>query len=211
MLSGLFAKPVFSVGFRLTVHIACLVPVSIIVWKVVSDAAGANPIEYLTRGSGEWTLRLLLITLMVRPLARLLKLPALLAYRRAVGLQSFFYALCHFTTYIWLDQFFDWYEIVEDIKERPFILAGFSAFVMLVPLAATSNRRAIARIGGLAWKRLHRLVYIAVSAGLLHYWWLIRADYAEAWVYLVILSLLFGYRIVHFARFKLRPQLWERR
>ena len=211
MLNALFARPAFAVGFRLAVHIACLLPLGIILWKVVTDTAGANPIEYLTRGSGAWTLRLLLITLTVRPLTRLLRLPALLAYRRAVGLQAFFYAVCHFTTYVWLDQFFYWYEIVEDIAERPFILAGFSAFLMLVPLAATSTRRAIARMGGSAWKRLHRLVYLAVSVGLLHYWWLIRADYAEAWIYLAILLLLFGYRGVHFARFKLQPQPWERR
>ncbi len=206
-LNTLFSNRIFSISFRLLIHFACLVPLSIILWKVLSDTAGANPIEYLTRKSGDWTLRLLLITLTVRPLAQLLKLPVLLSYRRAVGLQAFFYAVCHFITYLWLDQFFGWYEIVADIKERPFILAGFSAFVLLVPLAATSTRWAVARMGQ-AWKNLHRLVYAAISAGLLHYWWLVRADYEKAWVYLMILSLLFGYRIVRFLRFKLQPNPW---
>ena len=208
MLNTLFSNRTFSVSFRFFVHIACLIPLSIILWKVLSDNAGANPIEYLTRGGGDWTFRLLLITLTIRPAAQLLKLPALLSYRRAVGLHAFFYASCHLCTYLWLDQFFDWYEIVADIKERPFILAGFSAFVMLVPLAATSTRRAVIWLGN-GWKRLHYLVYVAISAGLLHYWWLVRADYEKAWVYLVILIVLFAYRIVQWVRFIVRQNSWE--
>ena len=182
---------------RLLIHIACLIPVTVTVWLVLTDQAGANPIEYLTRELGDWTLRLLLITLSVRPAAVLSRTPALLLYRRAFGLHAFFYACCHFVTYIWLDQFFDWREIVHDVGERPFILAGFTAFVLLIPLAATSTRRAAAYLGS-AWQTLHRLVYLAISAGMLHYWWLIRADYLQASIYLVMLLLLFGYRITRY-------------
>ncbi|MGU9977980.1 MAG: sulfite oxidase heme-binding subunit YedZ [Candidatus Oxydemutatoraceae bacterium WSBS_2016_MAG_OTU14] len=186
------SKSTFTI--RLIVHSLCLVPMSIIAWLVLNDQAGANPIEFLTRGTGEWTLHLLLITLTVRPLAQILKYPVLLSYRRAIGLHSFFYVTVHLFTYLWLDQFFDWAEIINDIPERPFILAGFSAFVLLVPLAATSTKWAIVALGH-RWTILHRLVYVATATGLLHYWWLVRADYARAWIYLVILSLLLTYRL----------------
>ena len=181
---------------RLVVHILCWVPISIILWRLLTDNAGANPIEFITRETGTWTLHFLLITLTIRPATRLFKRAKLLLYRRAVGLYAFFYGSCHFTTYLWLDQFFDWREIILDIAERPFILAGFSAFILLIPLAATSNRWAIIKLGAF-WQTLHRLVYFSISIGLLHYWWLIRADYQRAWIYLIILSSLFAYRIVH--------------
>ena len=182
------------IAVRLFVHLACLTPLVWVIWQVAVGGGGANPIEYLTRGIGDWALRLLLITLAISPAARLLKQPVLLRYRRAVGLYVFFYALCHLTTYLWFDQFFDWEEILRDIAKRPFILAGFATFVMLIPLVATSNRFAVARLQH-HWKTLHKLIYILACTALLHYWWLVRADFSKAWLYLLILVALLGYRV----------------
>ena len=183
---------------RIAVHLVCLVPFSWMTGQVVSGGGGANPIEYLTRGIGDWALRLLLITLSVSPLARLLKRPALLRYRRAIGLYTFFYALCHLTTYLWFDQFFDWEEIVRDIAKRPFILAGFASFVLLIPLAATSNHFSVLHLQQ-HWKQLHKLIYLIACSSLLHYWWMVRADFNKAWLYLSILVVLFGYRLWAYA------------
>lgn len=180
---------------RYVVHLLCLLPLLWLIHASLTSGLGANPIEYAMRYLGDWTLRMLLITLTFSPAARLLHQPKLLLYRRAVGLYVFFYALLHFLSYAALDQFFDWLAIREDIVDRPYILVGFLAFVLLWPLMATSNRRAVAWLQH-RWKSLHRLVYFIAVAGLVHYWWLVRADFAKAWVYLTILALLFSYRIV---------------
>jgi len=182
---------------RLLTHTACLLPFLYLLYAGWNNALGANPIEYITRFTGDWTLRLLLIVLAFRPVVHLTGLRSLLAHRRAVGLYSFFYASCHFTTYLWLDQFFDWQAIWEDILDRPFIFAGFTAFVLLIPLAATSNNRAVRYLQH-RWTLLHRLVYVIAIAGLIHYWWLIRADYLKAWIYLSLLVLLLGYRLTRY-------------
>jgi len=160
---------------------------------------GANPIEYITRHTGDWTLRLILIVLAFRPVVHLSNMRWLLRHRRAVGLYTFFYASCHFVTYIWLDQFFDLQSIAVDILDRPFIFAGFGAFVLLIPLAITSNDRAVRYLQN-HWTSLHRLVYVIAIAGLVHYWWLIRADYLKAWIYLSILALLLGYRLTYYIK-----------
>ncbi len=182
------------VYIRGAVHLLCLIPLVWLVSRVVLQAAGANPAEYLIRGLGDWALRLLLVTLAVRPLAQLLKWPAIMAYRRAIGLYVFFYAVNHFTTYLWFDQSFDWGEIVQDIVKRPFILAGVASFLMLVPLAVTSNRFSMMRLG-YNWNRLHKLIYVIVCVALLHYWWLVRADFSKAWLYVSIAVVLLSYRL----------------
>ena len=182
------------VYIRGAVHLLCLVPLTWLVTQVVLQTAGANPAEYLIRGLGDWALRLLLVTLSVRPLAQLLKWPAIMACRRAIGLYVFFYASCHLTAYLWFDQSFDWGEIAEDIAKRPFILAGVVSFSMLVPLAATSNRLSMRRMGH-NWNRLHKLIYVIACVALLHYWWLVRADFSKAWLYLSIVVVLFSYRL----------------
>lgn len=179
---------------RVAVHLACLVPFAVVAYRVLSGQGGANPIEYALEAAGEWAFRLLLITLAARPAAQLLKRPVVLSYRRMLGLYTFFYAACHMLIYAWLDQFFDWGEILLDIEERPFILLGFSAFVLLIPLAATSFRRAVAALGA-NWKRLHRAVYVIAILGLIHYWMQVRANFLPATVYLSILVALFGWRI----------------
>ncbi len=178
---------------RILVHALCLLPMIWLLALAYRSGLGANPIEYITRYSGDWTLRMLLITLTFRPVAHILRRPFLLRYRRAAGLYTFAYAFSHFTTYLWLDQFFDWLSIVEDIAERPFILAGFTSFVLMIPLALTSNDWSV-RLLQNRWKTLHRLVYLIAIVGLVHYWWLVRADFLKASVYLVMLTILLGYR-----------------
>jgi methionine sulfoxide reductase heme-binding subunit len=172
----------------------CLVPLAHLVQAWHADALGANPIEAITRGTGDWTLRFLLITLAVTPLRRLTGLHWLLRLRRMLGLFCFFYACLHFTTYIWLDQFFDLQAMARDILKRPFITVGFAAFVLLVPLAATSNNFAIRRLGGRQWQSLHRSVYAIAILGVTHYWWLVKKDISEPLMYASILAVLLGLR-----------------
>ena len=181
-------------AIKLVVFLLCLVPAAQLAHGWQMEALGANPIETITRASGEWTLRFLLITLCVTPLRRLSGLHWLLRLRRMLGLFAFAYGAAHFMTYLWLDQFFDWPAIAADIVKRPFITVGFSAFVLLVPLAATSNAFAIRRLGGRRWQALHRSVYAIAILGVLHFWWLVKADVLEPLVYALILSALLGVR-----------------
>lgn len=172
----------------------CLLPFGLYLQRWFDDALGANPIEAITRASGDWTLRFLLITLAVTPLRRLTGLNWLLRLRRMLGLFAFFYASLHFTTYLWLDQFFDLQAIAKDILKRPFITVGFAAFVLLIPLAATSTHAAMRRLGGRRWQALHRSVYAIAILGVVHYWWLVKADIREPLLYAAILALLLGLR-----------------
>ena len=176
------------------VFLLCLFPLVWLVYGLLSDALGANPIEVFTRSMGEWGLRFLLLTLAMTPLRRLSGQAWPLRYRRMLGLFSFFYVCVHWFSYLWLDQFFDWNEILIDIVKRPFITIGMSAFILLVPLALTSNRYAIRRLGR-RWKKLHRLVYVAAICAVLHYFWLVKADLFWPAVYAAILLLLFVLRL----------------
>ena len=181
-----WAKPaVFLLG---------LSPAAWLVWRGFHDALGANPIETITHATGDWTLRFLLITLAVTPVRELLGLPALIRFRRMLGLFAFFYGCLHFTTYVWLDKFFDWHEMVKDVAKRPFITAGFTAFVLLVPLAVTSTAGWIRRLGGKRWRALHRLIYASVAVGVVHYWWLVKSDIRKPLMYGAIAAVLLGYR-----------------
>lgn len=175
------------------VFIACLLPLVMLVVGLINDTLGANPVETLTRETGEWTLRFLLITLSVTPARQILKLTWLIKFRRMLGLFAFFYATLHFITYIWFDQYFDWAEIVKDIIERPFITVGFTAFVMLIPLAVTSNKMMIRRLKK-NWVKLHQLIYVIAVLGVLHFIWLVKADYLQPFIYGVILLVLLSYR-----------------
>ena len=173
-----------------------LLPLLRLVAGFFLDRLGANPIELITRSTGTWTLSFLLITLSVTPLRQLTGWHWLLRLRRMLGLFAFFYACLHFTTYIWLDQFFDWEAIWKDILKRRFIWIGFSAFVLLIPLAATSFDAAIRRLGARNWQRLHRLVYAIAICGVIHYWWLVKKDVTQPMIYGGVLAALLGYRIV---------------
>ena len=176
------------------VFVLCLLPAVNLALGWQADALGANPIETITRASGEWALRLLLITLAVTPLRRFTGLHWLLRLRRMLGLFAFAYAFGHFTIYLWLDQFFDWNAIALDILDRPFITVGFAAFVLLIPLAATSNSFAIRRLGGRRWQALHRSVYAIAIFAVLHFWWLVKADIGRPLLYASILAVLLGLR-----------------
>jgi sulfoxide reductase heme-binding subunit YedZ len=158
-------------------------------WDGWQGNLGANPIEETTHRTGDWALRFLLITLAVTPLRRWFGWGRLHRLRRMFGLYAFFYALLHFLTYLVLDQFFDWGEIIKDIIKRPYITMGFSAFVMLIPLAATSTNGMMRRLGR-RWGQLHQLVYVIAVAGVLHYLWLVKADTRQPLIYAFVLLFL---------------------
>ena len=167
-----------------------------LVWQAITDNLGTNPVEILTHETGEWALRFLLITLLVTPLRRLLKMNWLIKLRRMLGLFVFFYAVLHFITYIWLDQFFDWAEILIDIPKRPFITIGFAAFLLLIPLAITSTNAMQRRLKK-KWATLHQLVYVIPALVIIHFIWTLKADYSEPIIYASIFSLLMIMRAVH--------------
>lgn len=166
-------------------------------WGAAQDALGANPAEFLSRATGDWTLRLLCVTLAVTPLRQFLGWPELARFRRMVGLLTYFYALLHLLCYSWLDMGFDWAETVRDIAKRPFIWLGFGAFVLLTLLAATSWNRAVRWLGSKRWQRLHQSVYAIAALSLLHFFWM-RAgknDFTEVWVYAAVITVLMAWRV----------------
>lgn len=166
----------------------------------------ANPIEYITLSTGWWTLFLLVTSLAITPLRKHTKLNWLIKFRRLIGLFAFFYGCLHFTTYIWFDKFFEWSEMVKDIQKRPFIMAGFAAFVTLIPLAATSTNWAIRKMGGKNWNRLHKLVYFSAVAGVVHFFWKVKAGYARPIAFAVVLGVLLAARAVG-ALWKTKPAI----
>ena len=186
------------------VFVACVLPLAVLSWGGYTDRLGANPIETITHTTGDWTLRFLLLTLLLTPLKRRFGWGWPLRIRRMLGLFAFFYASLHLLTYLWLDQFFDWGEIALDILDRPFITVGMLAYALLVPLAVTSNRYMVRRLGR-RWKRLHRLAYIAPALGVLHFWWLVKADVQEPLVYGVALALLLLLRLPALRQLKRAP------
>ena len=171
----------------------CLAPFIALVIGAVNNTLGTNPVETMTHETGEWALRFLLLTLMITPLRRLSGKSWLIKLRRMLGLYAFFYACLHFITYIWFDHYFDWVEIIKDIPKRPFITVGFSAFVLLIPLAVTSNNKMMRRLKK-NWVKLHKLVYVIAVLGVLHFLWLVKADTLEPLIYAGILLILLGYR-----------------
>jgi len=180
---------------KIVIFLAALIPLERLAWKALHGGLGANPIEVITHSTGDWTLRLVLITLAVTPLRRLTGQYWLIGIRRMVGLFAFFYGTLHFTTYIWLDKFFDVHEMAKDIAKRPFITIGFSAFVLMIPLAATSTAWSIRRLGGKNWQRLHRLIYLTGILGVIHYIWLVKADKRKPLEYGAVLFILLLYRL----------------
>ena len=174
-----------------------LIPFGGLIWGAAQDALGANPAEFLSRATGDWTLRLLCITLAITPLRQFLAWPELARFRRMLGLLTYFYALLHLLCYSWLDMGFDWAETVRDIAKRPFIWLGFGAFVLLTLLAATSWNRAVLWLGGKRWQRLHRSVYAIAALSLLHFFWM-RAgknNFTEVWVYAAVMTVLMAWRV----------------
>lgn len=179
---------------KVWIALLCLLPLGRLVVLGAGGGLGANPIEFITRSTGTWTLVGLLVTLSVTPLRRLTGRADLVRYRRMLGLSTFFYASLHFVTYIWLDQFFDPPAIARDIVKRPFITVGFTAFVLLIPLALTSTQAMMRRLGR-RWQLLHRLVYFIAVLGVIHYLWLVKKDLTEPLIYGGILVLLLAVRL----------------
>jgi sulfoxide reductase heme-binding subunit YedZ len=160
-----------------------------------SEGLSANPIEFITHFTGDWTLRLIVITLAITPFRKSLSLPNLIHYRRMLGLFAFFYGCLHFLTWIWLDKFFDLREMLEDVGKRRFITLGFAAFVAMIPLAITSTAGWIRRLGGKRWQRLHRLIYFTVIGGVIHYYWLVKSDVRKPIFYGILAVLLLAWRL----------------
>ena len=186
---------------KVVVFVACLLPLlwllrGAVVSAMGGHALGANPAEALIRATGDWTLRLLCMTLAVTPVRTLLKLPALLRFRRMLGLFTFFYGCIHFLCYSALDMGWVWDDILRDIVKRPFILVGTSALLLMLPLAATSFNRAIKALGAARWQALHRTVYAVAGLGLLHFFWMrsAKSNYAEVAVYAAVIAVLLGWR-----------------
>jgi sulfoxide reductase heme-binding subunit YedZ len=181
---------------KVLVFLLGLVPLLMLGWWAYRGELTANPIEFITHNTGDWTLRFLLITLSVTPLRKLAGLPNLIKLRRMFGLYAFFYGFLHFgITYLWLDKFFDVHEILKDIVKRPYITVGFTGYMLMVPLAVTSTWGWVRRLGGKRWQRLHRLVYFCASAGVIHYYWLVKSDVRLPLMYAGILTVLMLHRL----------------
>ena len=185
---------------KATLFVVCLMPLGLLIWRGFTGGVTANPIEFITHTLGWWTLGFLLVTLSVTPLRRALDMPWLLRLRRMLGLYAFFYASLHFLTWLVIDQFFDWQDIVKDIIKRPYITVGFSAFVLLLPLAATSTNAMVRRLGAARWQLLHRLVYVIATLGVVHFWWLVKKDIREPAVFAIVLAALLGVRLIYAKR-----------
>lgn len=191
--------------FKPVVFLACLAPLASLVWRGFHAELGANPVEAITHGTGNWTLTFLLITLAITPLRMLTRQYWLVRSRRVFGLFAFFYGFLHLMTYVWLDKFFDVHEMLHDIAKRRFITAGMTAFALMIPLALTSTKWAIRKLGGKRWQMLHRLVYASAAAGVIHYIWLVKADLRKPLEYGAVLAALLAYRLVAWGMSRIRP------
>jgi methionine sulfoxide reductase heme-binding subunit len=197
---------------KIALFLLCLAPAAELAYRFwgtthgTEPDLGVNPLEYLTHATGDWTIRFLMFTLAVTPLRKLLRMPVLVQYRRMLGLFAFFYGLAHLTTYLWFDKEFHFAEILPDIAKRPFITAGFTALVLMLPLAITSTAGWIRRLGGKNWQWLHRLVYLSALAGVVHYWWLVKSDIRKPAMYAAILAVLMLFRIVQWTLPALRAR-----
>ncbi len=179
---------------RVTAFVICLGPFAQLIYNALTDNLGANPIDAITLHTGSWGLMFLIATLTVTPLRKVTGWNGLIKFRRMLGLFAFFYLTLHFVTFVVLDHFFDFNAIVKDVIKRPYVTAGFTGFVLLVPLALTSTRGMIRRLGK-KWQPLHRLVYIAAVAGVIHFYWLVKADIRRPVQYGLVLALVLGYRL----------------
>ena len=181
---------------KVFVFLLCLVPLGILIWRLLTNNLGANPVEFIQHATGDWTLRFLIFTLCITPFRKLLNLPDLIRFRRMLGLFAFFYVCLHFLTYLGPDQSFDLAGMWKDVAKRPFITVGFAAFVSLIPLAITSTTGWIRRIGGKRWQILHRLIYFAAICGVIHYYWLVKSDVRKPLFYGALVAILLLWRLV---------------
>jgi sulfoxide reductase heme-binding subunit YedZ len=187
LLNSKWSKPV--------VFLLCLLPLAALGWRALRGELTANPIEFITHATGDWTLRFLVFTLCVTPFRKILHLPELIRFRRMLGLFAFFYGCLHFTTYIWLDKFFDLSEMWKDIVKRKYITVGFTAFLLLIPLAVTSTAGWIRRLGGKRWQMLHRLIYFSAALGVIHYYWMVKSAVIRPLTHGAIVAVLLLWRL----------------
>jgi methionine sulfoxide reductase heme-binding subunit len=195
-LSPAVLSPRIYAWTKAVIFVLCLLPMARLVIGAPLDLLGVNPVETIRRSTGTWTLVFLLATLSVTPLRRITGWHWLARLRRMLGLYAFFYAVLHLISYVWLEQFFDVEAIIKDIVKRPFITIGFAAFVLMIPLAATSTNAMVKRMGGKNWTALHRLVYVLAVCGVIHFWWLVKRDITQPLIYALVLSFLLGYRVL---------------
>ena len=180
---------------KVVVFVNCLLPLAILVWRGLHNNLSANAVQFVEHWTGDWTLRFLIFTLAVTPLRKLLKLPQLIRFRRMLGLFAFFYVCLHFTTWLWLDRYFNWPEMLKDIGKRPFITVGFAGFVLMIPLAITSTAGWIRRLGGRRWRILHRAIYISAVCGVIHYYWQVKSAVIRPLTYAAVVGLLLAWRV----------------
>ena len=182
----------------------CCVPFGVLLWDAFHNGLagfpdnmdfGANPIEFITHRTGDWTIRFVVITLAITPLRQILRQPQLIRFRRMLGLFAFFYACLHFSTWIGLDKFFAWTEMWKDVLKRRFITVGFAAFVLMIPLALTSTAGMIRWLGGKRWRALHRLIYATAILGVIHYYWLVKSDHRKPLMYAAFVAALLAWRL----------------
>jgi sulfoxide reductase heme-binding subunit YedZ len=185
---------------KVVLFVLCLVPLAWLGWRAYQQNLTANPIEFITHFTGDWTIRFLLITLGVTPLRKLFNLPQLARFRRMFGLFAFFYGCLHLMTWLGLDKFFDLSEMWKDVVKRRFITAGMTAFLLMLPLAITSTAGWVRRLGFVRWQRLHRLIYFSALAGVIHYYWLVKSDIRLPVMYGAIWAILMCYRLVVWTR-----------
>jgi len=180
---------------KVAIFVICLIPFADLLWRFITGNLGINPVETLQHGTGDWTLRFLVFTLCITPLRKLLKLPDLIRFRRMLGLFAFFYVCLHFLTYLGPDQSFDLAGMWKDVAKRPYITVGFTAFVLLIPLAITSTTGWIRRLGGKRWQMLHRAIYVAAVCGVIHYYWLVKSDVRKPLFYGTLVTILLLWRL----------------
>lgn len=192
------------VRLKIVLFVLALLPLAKLMVNGLMDHLGANPIERILRRTGFWTLTMLTLTMAVTPLRQLTWRVWIGRFRRMLGLFAFFYGCLHFATYLVLDQFFDWPGIFKDITKRPYITVGFSAFVLMMPLAITSTDAMLRRLGGKRWRALHRLVYLITAAGVVHFWWLVKKDITEPLIFALLLVLSLAVRQFYAQRSDLR-------
>jgi len=180
---------------KVALFFLCLIPFAGLVRRILNSQLGANPVETLQHATGDWTLRFLVFTLCITPFRKLFQLPELIRFRRMLGLFAFFYVSLHFLTYLGPDQQFDLAGMWKDVAKRPFITVGFTAFVLLIPLAVTSTAGWIRRLGGQRWRMLHRSIYVAAVCGVIHYYWLVKSDVRKPLFYGALVGILLLWRL----------------
>lgn len=193
-------RVLMSKGTKVAVFLACLIPLGVLAWRAKEGDLTANPIEFIEHWTGDWTMRFLIITLCITPLRKLLRMPQLIRFRRMLGLFAFFYVALHFLTWVGLDRFFNLSDMWADVEKRRFITVGFAGFVLLLPLAITSTRGWIRRLGGKNWQRLHRAIYLSAIAGVIHYAWLVKSDEHKPLEYAAIVAVLLAWRMAAWIR-----------